>query len=306
MDFEQAKNKFAENFKNCKGFYDLTLFIDDEFGFSIKRKLKSEDKENVSLLKLYIAKKDIEDGKEKKVLRISVSYGKDYKSSIGRNPDNIKSSDPIDLISEDEYYYSINDNKFFVNKFIIGTREIFACDILTGIYSDHVKSTKLLKGFWLRSKLYFWRVIVKYSFQFLSKLFYYCLYIISGDRYIYDPISGEGKINGRITSSRWEDISPEPKENLESGDKINVFGYQAKTHSVIVYSSLHLVIYIIFETLKYKPEIITTIFKNNFLTLMYVICSLWIIEAAIPKILIYFIKSSSKLSIESLYRKIRI
>ena len=186
MEEGKIKNKFIKNFENINGFYNLTSFV-DAFGFSIKRKLDSQDGKNVSLLRFYIPDKELRSEKKKKILDIEATYGRDDRDSVSfRYIEKSKISDPVDLISKGDYYYDINSNKLFYKK-----REISPSELLDYVYSDHIKPTKVIKGFIIRVRLLFWRIVAPALLNSTSKIFHYCLYIITGDKYSFEPILEE-------------------------------------------------------------------------------------------------------------------
>jgi len=295
-------SNFIKKFNNGNGFYDYKLFTEGD-GFSIKKDLNRAD-DNTSLLKFYILD-DLKHPGSRKPIIISASYGKKLEESILIR-DKTKISDPIDLTSKDEYYYNVKSDKLYK-----GEEEISASELLNGIYTEHIKPTKLIKGVWLRTKIVFWRIIMKRFFSYISIFLHYFLYIITSDKYSYEPIMEEEILNNKIISSRFEDMigrkkKEDMKEHFEKGKKINIFGYEASRWIIIFYSILHLLLYIIFKYKNWYLMIITTIFRNNFLTLVYVISSLWVMEIVIPTIFRKLIKFTSLVSWNSSIKKIKI
>ena len=302
MDDSQSNN-FIKKFNNGNEFYNYTSY-NDGVGFSIKKDLNGES-DNTSLLRFYIPdylKKSV----IKKPIIIDVAYGKKIKEGgiVLRRKNKI--SDPIDLISKDEYYYNVEKNKLYKNK-----KEILPNELINKIYNDHIKPTKFIRGIWLRTKLFFWRIIIKKFFDYLYIFLHYFLYITSGDKYSYVWVIKEEILNNKIINSEIKNMigqkeKEEIKENLEKGKKFNFFGYMASHWTIIFYSIFHLLFYIIFEYKNWYPTIIIMILKNNFLTLIYVISSLWIMEIVIPKILKMLIRTTSRLSWNSRMKSIKI
>lgn len=300
--------KFIEKFKNIdgkNGFYDFMPYIDG-LGFSIKKDLGDRDTDNVSLLKFYIKKDESDELKTKKPIFVNVAYGKKVENGVlVRGVTKISS--PADISSTNEYYYDVSNDKILKDK-----KEISACNFIDEIYAKHIKPTKPIIGFWVRSKMFFWKVIVNKIFDHIADFFHYVLYVITGDKYSYDPVIREEVLNNTILASTWKDsvgqkkIKDRGKDSLKESARFNFFGYEASRWVIVAYSILHLFLYIILINKNWKPVIITTIFKNSFLTIIYVISSLWILETLIPKTLKVFIKSSSKFSMYSLYKTIKI
>ena len=208
------KDKFIKFFSNIDEFYDLVL-LEDALGFSIKRKLNSTDEKYVSLLKIYITEKELKNNQNKKKLDIYATYGKEDKYGVCiRDIKGSKIGDPIDLTTDD-YYYTISSDKFFKKK-----REFYPEEFLNNVYNDHVKPTRPIKGLWLRIKLIFWRIFIKSLLNYLSLFFHYCLYVITGDKYSFEPVLKEEILNGKTISSKWDSkITPTLKRNIEEKDK---------------------------------------------------------------------------------------
>lgn len=303
---ESEQNKIFINKFNLKryGFYKLTPFVDCNIGFSVLKKLNSNDNDNVTLLKIYIDPEILKTEDEKKLLSVGVAYGKKSKYGVTlRSFENIKLADPIDIECSD-YFYNIKTEKLYKNN-----KEITGDKFINEVYSKHIESTKPIRGLLVRTKIKFWRTLMKSVYEFVFKFFYCILWLISGNRYSYEPFSEEEILNNRVIKSKYEEIKKqerEVKEELKESKKFDFFGYNASTWSIVFYSFLHLLIYTIFMYYDYKPIFITTILKNNFLTLVYVFFSLFIIEVAIPKFLMLLIKYFSKLSFNSKYKKIKL
>ncbi len=138
------------------------------------------------------------------------------------------------------------------------------------------------------------------------------LYIISGDKYSYEPFFEEETLNGKIFKSRLrppiENVKNDEKlkEDLKKSAKISFFNHEVRHWPIVFYSISHGLFYVLFMLKNYKPIILITVFKNNFLTIIYVILSLWLVETITPKCLIFLIKIFSRLSFTSQYKSINI
>lgn len=301
-------NQFVEQFKrinDTNGFYDFTPYLQDT-GFSIKKDLSKSDSKNTSILSFYIRENSNQENDKKPIL-INAYYGERINSSVAiRNDSKIGAFDPVDLDSTEDYYYDVTNNKL-----LKGRRSISPIDLINEIYNDHIKPTKPIKGLWLRTKIFFSRTLLKNIFNYIAAFFHYLLYIITGDKYSYEPIMQEEILNNTILSHHWKEMigrkkKPEMKDNFIQSAKFNFFENQVSYWIVIFYSILHLFLYIIFERKNWRPLIITTIFKNSFLTVIYVVVSLWILEVLVPKILKMLIKNFSKITAAISVKKIRI
>jgi hypothetical protein len=100
----------------------------------------------------------------------------------------------------------------------------------------------------------------------------------------------------------------EEKEKIKFGKKKTkeIFGYEAPSWEIVFYCCLHLVVFLIFFLEGYKPPLVTIIFKNSFLTVIYVITTLFLLDVVLPTHLKQFIKWADKLFYLSSTRRIKI
>lgn len=301
---ENDENKlFIEKFHPEKfGFFDLTSFTNVDIGFNVKKKLNEKDNNNVSLLSIYISKRTYPETKNFKLpLSVHATYGRNAEGGgvyIRKNP---KITEPIDLESANTYYYDVVSKEF-----LTGNKNITADDLLNEVYEKHIITTKINKGFSVIAYLWFWKVLIKNTFKSIFKGFYCLLFIISGDRFTYEPILETEKLNDKVIKSKFEKISNDMRDNLKESEKFDFLGYKASRWSIIFYSLLHFILYMVFFFIGYKPIFLTTILKNNFLLLIYVILTLWIIEVAMTKIFKIAIRFFSKLSFKAEFKTIRL
>lgn len=294
-------NKFNLIQLNNDGFFGISAIEEGGVGFSAFKNFNFNcDNKKTTLLNVYITDEDFSDANiEKKPLFISAIYGQNENGSISRRfAGEVGLNNPISLMYYgNKYFYNIRCDKFYKDD-----TEINANEIVKEVYALHIKSSRRFAGFFMRTKIrievIFWRKLMKSICYFISKIFHFSLYIISGIRYAYSPIE-------EIIKTRFEKTKPEMKEKLKEGKKITFFGYEASQWSVVFYSLLHLLGYIIFIQKEYKPLIIAIILKNNFLTLIYVIASLCIIEVLLPQLFMVIIKFFSEKAEEFLYRNIQ-
>ncbi len=287
------------------GFTDLTRFIDCTLGFSVKKGNVAENN-YVSLLHFLVTDKVLNDEKiQPKPLIVSVTYGKKTPEGIAmRRQEEWSVHDPIDVEFPNEFFYNSQTKKFY--RF---NKEVKAEYILDRVYSKHIKTTKPIRGLMTRFKIRFWWFFARDVFKFITRIFYCGLYLISGNRYEYEPLLQETKLNGIIVSSAWKSRITgikEFKEKKEDAKKFQFLQYEASFWSIVFYSIVHMIVYAIFMYQNYKPLWLTTIFEDNFLTLIYVILSLFAVEFLIPKFLMWIIRSLSKLSSYSAHMKINL
>lgn len=302
MDLVEEKNKFVEKFKNLENNYNIKPLA-DAFGISSFIEDNKSSK-NASIITIYIPPKQFQDDNDKKKLSISITYGRKSSSDGIYIRDNVKINKPIDL-SFNNYFYSFGENKIFFKD-----EEISDKSLIDKIYKLHMLPTKKFSGLIIRFKLLIWRIIIPFLFLLLSKVFYYSLYIITGDRYSYSPIFDEEKINDKVISpSRLNANSfreKELKEQIVESRKIDFLGYKIDYWSIVIYSIINLTVYLYFEYKNIKPGFLVKILNNNFLTLIYVIFSLWIVEVLMPVIFKKIIKLSSKWSFKIKYKNLKI
>lgn len=185
--------KFIEKFKlEEHGFYHIVSVEERIIGFVAYKKLTLNNKYDSFIEVCY---KDY--SKSKKILSITIIYGEansknKEKGEIQLNF-NRSSKDPVNLYSENvknKYYYDIKDNKFYKNN-----NEINPEEIIKEIYEKHISPKYFLKGFFVRMKIFFnkifYNIFLRLVFKYISKMFYYLLIIISGDKYTYNPFMEE-------------------------------------------------------------------------------------------------------------------
>lgn len=274
------------------GIEKLTPFNGGSLGFSLLKKLPNEKRDGYfSQLGVHVSEVNSKaTSPNRKSLVLRATYGKLSEDNddiyIRQNPTLFE---PLDIENSTDYYYDINTNEVYEN-----SKRIEGSKILSIFYQSHVKSTKPFKGLWIRIKILFWKYFLYYFFERISAFFRWVLYTLSGIHYSYEPFFETEKINGRITKSKINDI--QVNEVKEEGRKIQFFNFEVKYWPIIVYCLLHAIVYSIMIIIPFKPIYITTIFKNNFLTVVYVILSLSIFETGLPKILILFVKFFSRIS----------
>jgi hypothetical protein len=282
---------------NKNGFHNFFLFEDGK-GFSIQKKLKEDD--NTSLISFYIP----ESKNNLKKIHISATYGRKVEDGVQMRQGATDFFAPIDLQSSDDYFYdSVN------NKLLKGRKEISPEGIVNEIYNIHIKPTRLIIGFWIRFKVWFWKVVIKNFYQFLSNFFHWSLYLINGNKYLYEPIGETERMNGKIVSSKYYPADQKEKDNDGKDIEANGFdfyGHKVSYWVIAFYSIIHIFLYILSEYYNFKPEILVKIFTNSFLLFLYAILSMLTIDVFIPNLLKVFIRFFSKSSIKCLYKKIKL
>lgn len=287
------KEKFKSHFNNLPsdGFLKPIDLIDTEIGFSV---YKQRSKGFKSLFRVYIKNEDLKNSEILKPLIITASYGKETKNGIVVSSSEFQKGInwPIDLISTDEFFYNIETDKLFYKN-----QKITGLEILKKVDELHMKPTKLIKGFPLRVKLAFWHKC-KWAVV-IPNIFIWLLYVVSGDK---------------ITKNLWERkikqdrIKPEihKETGQKESQKLDVFGYKASKWAVTFYCLLHLVFFGVAKKWGIQSNLISSIFSNNFLTVIYVIPSLGFVDYLLPKILRYLIDKTTDFVIWTSFKKIKV
>lgn len=289
----QLNQKFKGQFElPTDSFLNPVDFI-DAFGFSTLKKHKNN---YVSVFSVILSKEHLASDNPLKPIQINVSYGKETDRGIltASSSEKIKGMfDPIDLVSSDDFFYNIETGDFFHKD-----SKVKAKYILEYIDKLHIKSTKPFRGLWLRVKLIFWRVVVLWLIKILSGLFVRILNLITGakvSKNIWNRVVSQDRIEKEINS-------PE----IIEGKTIDFFGYKASARAIIFYCYLHLSLYIFFSIYNFRPNVLMVLFKNNFLTIIYIISSLSLVEIVLPNILKFFIKKTSILFLKVVDKKIKV
>jgi hypothetical protein len=305
IETEQNK-RFIKKFDFEKhGFYSVMPYINTQVGFGCKRKLNIRDKKNVTGIGISIFDKTYNEPGSKKALFVTATYGEELADGIRvRSKQNF--SEPVDLEFRDEFFYDIDTEKIFKEN-----KEIPGDELLLEVYNKHIKTTKPIRGLVLRIRLRFWRKWLPWIPKQISNVFHYILLLISGDRYTYEFLFQEEKLNGEIISSRMEgrvgrNVNPHGKEVDREATKIEFFGISVPHWPIVFYSILHLCLWILANHFNFHMAGIKEFLDNNFLVVLYAIVSFWLIETIFPFILKKLVKYLSTLSFISLTKAVRV
>lgn len=294
MDLDNIKNNFSEHFGVIANFDEIKPFTTKEaIGFSLKKYHTQNSK--ITMMSCYFYLNDNGDNRD---LMISVYYGDESGDKDGvKIRDYFKINEPIDL-SVDDYCYDIVKNKFFKRNKM---EQVALADIISIVYEKHTITTKKIQGFFVRAKLFLWRVALVNLFKFFTSILSSLLFLITGDRYSFDPFWETRKLNGVIISSRLMKNSVEIKKSEE----LKFFDYTCRYWTIIFYSFLHLLISIIFFYSN-TPPIFVYISKSTFLGLCYIMFSLWIIDRVLPWFLKKGIEQTSRITNKFFTKTIKI
>jgi hypothetical protein len=296
MDREVALNSFIAQFQLPRDGFKEAVKFTDAFGFSTDKDREQNGHEFVSIYKFYIRNEEIQTEAHLKSVVIVVSYGEKISDGTVRlHPTSIerKLNWPLDFISTDEFYFDIT-----AAKFIRDGKEIDAKTILKMTEELHLRPTRTGSGFLTRLKIFLVRKVVTNLFKFLYNVLIYLLYGTAGiwtHRSIWT-------IN--LDRNRPKD-KPLVHPDSFPAQKISIFGYSASAWSVVSYCLIHLSLFTLwFFCGKTNIEYVKILFKNSFLTILYVIPSLVVYEKLVPAAVETAITFAGKMFHEFSFRRI--
>jgi len=288
MAKDYKKNKLKKYFDFQKNnFFDPVDLKDAHDGFTTMKKIGP--KGHFSYFRIFITEKNFGIENNKKPLTIHATNGRldeDKKLVVASSNWKRPFFGPIDLTSENEFFFDNETEEFFKKN-----REIDPQQILEYIEKLHIKPTKPIIGIWLRIKLIFWQILARDTLKLFNCLLIFLLKISTGKEYTYN-ITSVSQFENSLKEEREKD------ENDKEGKKLNIFGYKIPAIRFLPYSAFHLFFYFLFWHFDYKPKIVTAIFGNNFLTIMYTLFTLIIFES--------FLNGISGKRLEKIIKKISI
>lgn len=279
------RNDFLDFFSLPRdGFFDPIILEDEFVGFSVKKRKKNDEKNFISVLYVWLDLSREKKEKDLQSLEIEIMYGKfseDTKRlTLADTWDDVNG--PINITIKDEFFYDPK-RKIFLT---VGGKEIAPIDILKKSYGKHVKPTRRFAGAWIRLKLFFWRKILSIIAKVISELLLVLLKLISGKKLTSD-IWSRALFPEKLDEEYYK--QPEYKEP----EKISLFGYKADPWPILFFAITNLIVYFFLFSIDFKPKILTMLVKNNFLSILYVISMLAILEKLAPKYLMMMIKKTS-------------
>lgn len=295
--------EFVDKFKGIDllNFFDFTIFEEGD-GFSVYKKFEDDKSDKLSLLKFSVS--NIKDEKGRNVIEAVARYGKKIEQGLQFTENKI--SEPLNIESSDEYFFDIDRSEIYKKD-----EKLTPLELINDFYQQHIKTTKIIEGFWLRIKIVCFREIFKNFFICLQNLFYHLLHLLNGDEYSYNPLGEREILNGRTISSKFDKLlgiedSPKINKNIQRKKEIDFFGYKTSVQVIVFYSVTHLLAYIVCIILNYSCFVIVDGLGNNFLMLLYVFLSLWFFEDILPIIFKKLIKFNSKMSFNCFMKTIKV
>ncbi|MDO8676452.1 MAG: hypothetical protein Q7K16_02270 [Candidatus Azambacteria bacterium] len=263
----------AQFFLPSNGFHEPVDLTDTEIGFSVFKDRPQPGFK--SLFRIYVKKEGLVIPSPLKPLTIVASYGKETKNGLVVSSSEFKRERnwPIDLISEDEFFYNIQTHKLF-NK---SGKNISGLDILQEVDKLHTKPTRLFSGFILRTQLFWYHKVFAVIFKSLFDIFSGLQYLISGKKiHIFENFTDP---NNRSEAFEFRDLK------VTRGKPIRIFEYEVEPWIAALYCIFHFVVFAVFYSYRYNPSWLKTVFENNFLTTLYGILSLGLANSILPTIL---------------------
>ena len=307
IESEQNKRLRARFDFKKHGFLSVTPYIDTRLGFGCKKKLNPQDTKNVSGIGFYISNKILDNqSSTRKAFYITATYGEELVDGIRMHTQQ-NFHEPLDLEFRDEFFYDTSTEKLYK-----GNKEITGDEALLEVYRRHIKTTRQIVGLYLRTKLRFWRIWFPWPLKFLSNVSHYLLFFISGDKYTYEFLFQEENLNGQIISSRMEGRvsrnkdSAKIKEEEKESKQIDFFGNKVPQWPIVFYSILHFSFWFLIMYFGIKTDQIENFFGNNFLLVLYVIVSFWLVETVLPFLLKKFVKYFSTWSFQVTNKTIKV
>jgi hypothetical protein len=270
------KETFKAKFQlPSRGFLKPIDLVDTKIGFAVYK--EREQKGFKSLFRVYIKDKELDSLNPLKSIVISASYGKETEDGITVSSSEFKRglNWPVELISEKEFFYDTRSDAFLHKD-----KEISGIEILLLVDKWHTKTTRLIEGFWLRAKMFWFHSVLAILLRIFFGILAQIQYLISGNKIrIFHRLTEE---KDRLNSSRENQVN---FLKTSQSNPINIFGYQVQPWIAVLYSLIHLILYYIFFKYSYRPVLVVTLFHNNFLTLLYGILSLGTANAILPRLL---------------------
>lgn len=285
MNSQDFLNYFPQNAE----WLEPTPFDDGSIGFSIQIEYPKSLQEKfiipdnlkfVALFHVYIDEKRSEVGSNKKLIGVNVHFTlKDGKrlQIDESNASNIYR--PVDLVSYDDYFFDSVSEKFFYKD-----TQIESSKIINDLFQLHIKKIGF-KGLFIRGRFLFWFLLGKLC-KGISLVLSRIFLLIYGEKISY------GYLSSFLPQSMKETLYGSQKK--DPGPFMTFFGYNAPTKLVVSYCVIHLFAYLLIRFLNIAPSILIAISKNSFLTIIYVIVSLAILEVPIKKFLRFSVSKLEK------------
>ncbi|MCH8078783.1 MAG: hypothetical protein IIA06_03260 [Proteobacteria bacterium] len=321
MPFFENTADFLAQFGDIEtaGYFDPVYLNDTKAGFSIKRNYpenirykpafgqKSKKPDNVATIwAIYTHPDELRKTVNENAvpLRIRISnmslyttkywdYDFDNEESESPSKESFEASKatpmPIELEYSNEYFYNHESNSFIDSK----GHEISGVDVLNRVFQDHCDTVHLLKGLRLRTKLFF-----------QDKVSGFLTLIIQTLDWSLKNLFGRTLEDSDMMAGLYRAYKPEAMKKLET-DSLNILGYKASKRVIMLYC----VVVIIFSYWFYKngtsETYLSWVASSKYLTLIYAIFTLWVLDVAVPWIVFWSINLIILLKTTVLFMKFK-
>lgn len=245
----------------------MSLIIEHDRKF-LKR-LNLPDSKYVALIRIFLSEdwRRLESNKKPVIGIVNFTIDNNQNSFEILDPTKYGTKIPIELLSENDYFFDTKKRKFYKD-----THEIKLKSIVDDLFRKHLKPTRFFAGMLLRIKIRSYRFLSKCTLgiaKFISRIFS----LIFGEVVPYDFFSEYLQKH----NPKKDDRIPSKKVKV-----INIFGYTASAHLIFFFCIFHLLgyFYVSYSEIQINP-ILIKILRNNFLTLSYSICLLYLLEECI-------------------------
>ena len=243
----------------------------------ILAKLKVEGKHSfVSLLHAVLNLKEV-DANEKVPIVVRASFTRAEGGHFYLGNQFIKNPAwaPIEMVSKDEFFYNLSKEKFY-----IGNKEVKAVEILKKAYELHTKTTRPVKGLWLRLKLYSRNIRSKF-YKGMANIFERLLFWLTGDLVKYNMLKKDLEV--RASSPHFRNTQTQVE--TVKGKEIDFYGVKVPQKTLLVFCIIHALAFVPLYITGVKPALLRAIFTNNFLTIIYAVIALAVMTSVPPSLL---------------------
>ena len=178
---------------------------------------------------------------------------------------------PVDLVSTDEYFYDFSSQSFYR-----GNSPISAHQIFNELYKLHINTAWSWRGLKLHIKLLAWKISAS-SLEYAAMALAGIHKTIYGEKVEYNPVLQA--FREKVGTKTQTDV---PRDDTK---KLPLFGYDANAQLIVAYCVIHLLAYVLMFFFDWFPLFLKHIFNNNFLTVVYVITSLALMETVLKRVL---------------------
>lgn len=269
-----SPNSFIKKFHLSKnGFSTAVQLKDHQYGFTTTKPYKNiwkNNKEYYSFVSLVVnyPNKESNPRHSRVIAHIDLTEKRDGQYYVTESLQKVVAK-PINMNSIDDYWVNLKTGKFYNNN----GQEVKAEQMLTALYNLHLKPTKKLGGLGIRTRLRLWQYTIG-LLKYLEIVAKYLLVVLTGEFYKYDHF-------GTMMRSRETDRKFDTKPEIKT-ENISISGFTARPHTILAYCGIHLLLFLICYSRKQYPPVLVSIFTNSFLTIIYTVFTLGVMDRVYP------------------------